>query len=844
MYWSERWIRQVIAIVILASVATGWSTLLYAQSGMPESSSLPTTTSQDSPDTPGSPQDHPRLQRPVHLEQRLNEASLTRIWPVAYPMAQPKPRRLPPSPDENPQTSHVTTQSEEPAPSGRNDPGGSPPPVPVWSREIGVEILMKDPEFNKAFKKLGHEVTVPPNIASDTSVRPKSTFKLEPEPDPGSEPGTGTGTGSGSESRTRPGSGSESGTRPGSGSESGTRPGSGSEIRPGKGTDLDSEASTPEPVLFTETLPAPQPASLPVPLFKNNMSNQGHPSPEHPDHAKKKVAQKQTVPASPTRTLQVTQTAQPQTKSEEDIEISEPTTPSRLQDLVLGLLLGSMAWALRLRILGFMQQTWEFLRGQDDRDDDNDDTARDATEKPSSPAGSRRSFNPRHWLLPRGFPQWIVQDRNSRWEKKLHDIQVREENELKESTFQETCMANEPLPVWDLPPELPRRPDPQSENKKNRKYAQVETPDTLSVESRARRNCQLPMPEIPLFWNRQQEMARLQKLIAENAVYRRPIVLTGMGGVGKTQIVAEYFRRTTHSRTLVWCNPECNYMALPKNAETEPHPTIEIPGDIPYAEKIPLILTHADAIHNGLLVLDEVDDPNMLSHLFRHPPQYPVIITSRCTTWEGVADLLEVNPLSLAEGSRFLLALTRSADMESALALTHELGGLPLALVQAGTFIQRTRISLQSYLQMFRENGLFLLDKCKPLQSQYPGSVATLCERCLSQANTLMPGAIELMRVLVNVPQEYMTRDGLINQWILQPPPGQHGLTNKAALLCALEFLQRYSLIQLEEIFIRIHPVIRMIVRAGFTAVSHADLYQYSLIFHNNLMKRQAANME
>jgi hypothetical protein len=78
-----------------------------------------------------------------------------------------------------------------------------------------------------------------------------------------------------------------------------------------------------------------------------------------------------------------------------------------------------------------------------------------------------------------------------------------------------------------------------------------------------------------------------------------------------------------------------------------------------------------------------------------------IIVTSRNPTWTGVARPLSVKPLPLEEAIEFLLKRTGHKDETTAKLLAEALGCLPLALEQAGAYIETSGCTMPHYLELF-----------------------------------------------------------------------------------------------------------------------------------------------
>ena len=119
---------------------------------------------------------------------------------------------------------------------------------------------------------------------------------------------------------------------------------------------------------------------------------------------------------------------------------------------------------------------------------------------------------------------------------------------------------------------------------------------------------------------------------------------------------------------------------------------------------------------HGLLVLDNADTPNDLRGKLpqRGKSEGHVLLTSRARSFGRLARPLEITTLSPPEAETFLLRRTYHDDLsaterEAVAELARELGYLPLALEQAGAYVEETGTAFQTYLSGFRGRRLKLL---------------------------------------------------------------------------------------------------------------------------------------
>src|SRR6185503_14471626 len=117
-----------------------------------------------------------------------------------------------------------------------------------------------------------------------------------------------------------------------------------------------------------------------------------------------------------------------------------------------------------------------------------------------------------------------------------------------------------------------------------------------------------------------------------------------------------------------------------------------------------------------------------------------VLITSRQRTWRAVAQPLQVQVLPRDDAVRFLLERTGQADRRTAVEVAEVLGDLPLALEQAGAYIDAMQRSLAEYLALFQAHQEDLLRR-EPAPADYPATVVTTWEMALQQVGHISPVA-------------------------------------------------------------------------------------------------------
>lgn len=166
-----------------------------------------------------------------------------------------------------------------------------------------------------------------------------------------------------------------------------------------------------------------------------------------------------------------------------------------------------------------------------------------------------------------------------------------------------------------------------------------------------------------------------------------------------------------------------------------------------------------------MLIFDNIDNADDLPIIQEYLPQRgngSVLLTTRAHTVGSVAPAsVEVEKMGLMEGSCLLLrrafSLTYTTDEEvfERVSVEHvneagniviTLDSLPLALDQAGAYIEETQCSLSHYLTLYQTHRKKLLARRGIESSNYPLTVETTWSLSFQKVKQANPAAAELLR--------------------------------------------------------------------------------------------------
>jgi tetratricopeptide (TPR) repeat protein len=192
----------------------------------------------------------------------------------------------------------------------------------------------------------------------------------------------------------------------------------------------------------------------------------------------------------------------------------------------------------------------------------------------------------------------------------------------------------------------------------------------------------------------------------QGVVVGQAAAIHGLGGIGKTELVAHYARTNLDRFTLVWwiTADSAENVALGLAALTRRlHQLANLADAQEWA--IGWLQSHT----GWLLVLDNVEDIDHIRPLLGQVAgRGQVVVTTRrnlgTARWatHGLRPL-QLDVLPREASVELLLRLTGSHDRDAADRLAAELGDLPLALEQASAYITQRQVDFDSYRRLLAE---------------------------------------------------------------------------------------------------------------------------------------------
>jgi tetratricopeptide (TPR) repeat protein len=343
----------------------------------------------------------------------------------------------------------------------------------------------------------------------------------------------------------------------------------------------------------------------------------------------------------------------------------------------------------------------------------------------------------------------------------------------------------------------------------------------------------VPYHRNPFFTGREAILEQLHDHFSQAATTAliQPPAITGLGGIGKTQIAIEYaHRHRGEYQYVLWVNATesvtltggfvqiAQVVQLPLKEEQDQNKVVE-------AVKQWL------ANHDGwLFILDNADDLNLASEFLPTMGRGHMLLTTRDAATGSLANF-EVDKMEKRESMELLLQRAKilpthaplsqasEADQTTASTIVEEMDGLPLAIDQAGAYIEGTQCSLAAYLKAYQKRQNELLRQRDTVSKDHPDAVATTWSLNFEQVEQQSPIAADLLRFLAFLAPEAIPEELIVNG---APELGEQLeaiAADETRLDEAIRILRRFSLVQRnsEKHALFIHRLVQAVLKANMT---------------------------
>ena len=312
-------------------------------------------------------------------------------------------------------------------------------------------------------------------------------------------------------------------------------------------------------------------------------------------------------------------------------------------------------------------------------------------------------------------------------------------------------------------------------------------------------------------------VVRERLLAGEKAVVQ---AFQGMGGVGKTQLAAEYAYRFAGVYDLAWwVNSEQGGLIGDQFAALGMALGCLQPGAGTEAVRT-VVLGELRGRSRWLLVFDNAQNPADITGWLPGGSGH-VLITSRERNWAEIAMPVEVDVLSRSESVAIFQDRVTGLSDADADKLADQLGDLPLAIAQAAGFIAETSTPATQYLDLLRTQARQLLDQEAP-GSSYPRSLAAATQLIADRLDHKDRAAAQLASLCAFLAPEPIPEDLFTSGSGELPAELATRAVDPLAWRQTLAHLARQSLARIDHRGLVMHRLTQAILRDRLTPVQAA----------------------
>jgi len=272
----------------------------------------------------------------------------------------------------------------------------------------------------------------------------------------------------------------------------------------------------------------------------------------------------------------------------------------------------------------------------------------------------------------------------------------------------------------------------------------------------------VPYHRNPFFTGRDSILERLHvALHTEKAAdLTQTQAISGLGGIGKTQVAIEYaYRYRSCYKAVLWARAEtrdvfiadfmtiAELLRLPEKDEQDPRHTLAA------------VKNWLHTSTDWLLILDNVENFSTIEDGIPTGGDGHIILTTRMQATGTLGRRINLEQMQPEEGALFLLrrsqllasdvSLTEASETMRAAAgtISQLMDGLPLALDQAGAYIEQTSCSLSDYLDRYRTHRNVLLGLRGTISSDHPQSMKATFSLSFAKIELTHPAAADFLRL-------------------------------------------------------------------------------------------------
>ncbi len=340
---------------------------------------------------------------------------------------------------------------------------------------------------------------------------------------------------------------------------------------------------------------------------------------------------------------------------------------------------------------------------------------------------------------------------------------------------------------------------------------------------------EIPHRRNPLFTGREETLSTLHTHFTSLHSSQFIQALSGIGGIGKTEIAVEYaYRYKDEYETIFWVRADisdlftadviaiANHLGIPQRARSdEQHLFLAVKQWLQQHDQ-------------WLLLLDNLEDFSHIDQLVPPECNGHILFTTRRQATGRSTQSITVMQMTTKESALFLLRRAKiiteereatPAEYAQATAIAQAVDGFPLALDQAGGYIEETQKSLTEYLALYHQRRAELLRRRGRFANGHEENVTATLSLVFKEVYQINPNAMELLRLFAflhpdTISDEMITQGASdLNQALQALAIDPMALDDAIAILLDFSLVHRHT----DRTTLSIHRIVQAVLKDELT---------------------------
>ncbi len=342
---------------------------------------------------------------------------------------------------------------------------------------------------------------------------------------------------------------------------------------------------------------------------------------------------------------------------------------------------------------------------------------------------------------------------------------------------------------------------------------------------------QLPLNNDEFFVGRESLIEKLNQHCRPDQAYQMLVLsaVSGLGGVGKTQLATYYLYHAKHQYNLrAWFRAENSTLLLADYRNfAKDFDLIPLDEKTPKKEVIAAVKRYLERHPDWLAVYDNAGSYEEVKEFLPTKGGH-LIVTTRRQEYDDVGIKVAVDVFSEPEALAYLKKLTGIQNQDQTMIeLAKTLGCLPLAIGQAGAYIKEQNITIQHYLNDFKQSAAKLLAAKELALDNRSETVATTWDISLraieqdEEKNNEPHLSLPILQAMAHLNEQDIQRD-ILEKWLVDQKKAPDSIAAKLILDKVVGYLKNYSLIYVDinQKTVSIHQLLQEVIRTKFLSIS------------------------